>query len=691
MKQITVTLTFLAALWLVLMQWRADADQALALTGGRPSATTSQTFSPDGLSIDFGAKEAWPNIEWSCPDAGGWDWSRFHAAVFTIANPSSRDVAFHIKFEDHDSAGSRHSETFSGMAAAGRTSKFFVSLVPRSVQQRSGMRALPYTADASWGTNLGAGLEPSHIDSFQIFLATPSSPQSLVVKSIVLTGQATSDDLSGLIDKYGQYTRCDWPGKIHSDSDFLRQKNVESAENRLEKSGGLDRWGGWLTGPKVATTGFFRTQRVGTRWWLVDPDGRLFLSMGVDVIRPSLSTRVKGRQAMFTGLPSPTDPLASYYGGNGLAFNFLGANLERKYGQEDSDDFGRRAVRRLKSWGFNTLGNWSIEEIGKQNSFPYVVALAGTGHSRTVSSGTHFGGGKIVDPFDPAFASAVDGVVKARSALFRNDPACIGYFYDNELSWGMARVDSEHYGLCYGTLSGPGDSPAKQAFVALLKSRYPTIDSLNAAWKTDLASWDAFSQPVSLSRTIASPAQRQDFSDFLTLFARKYFSVVSGAIKRYDPNHLYLGCRFAYWFTQEAVQAASRYVDVISFNIYTWDRDAYAFAENLNKPCLVGEFHFGSTDRGMFSGDLTVKDQQTRAESYASYVRSVLAEPAFVGCHWFEYYDEPTSGRLGDGENFNIGFLSITDTPYPELIDAARRTNADIYRVHASASTGGAR
>jgi beta-galactosidase GanA len=249
----------------------------------------------------------------------------------------------------------------------------------------------------------------------------------------------------------------------------------------------------------------------------------------------------------------------------------------------------------------------------------------------------------------------------------------------------MPSVDSEHYALCYGALSLDAVSPAKRAFVDLLMTRYGSITQLNGSWQTTFASWEELKKPYKTSAPIASEAQRRDFSAFLSTYADKYFAVVSGAIKRHDPNHLYLGCRFAYWFTDEAVRSSAKYVDVISFNIYNWNRDTYLFAQSLGKPCIVGEFHFGATDRGMFSGDITVQDQLARAKSYITYVREVLSEPAFVGCHWFQYYDEPTSGRGQDGENFNIGFASITDTPYGELIAGARAANAQAYQWHAAA------
>ena len=73
-------------------------------------------------------------------------------------------------------------------------------------------------------------------------------------------------------------------------------------------------------------------------------------------------------------------------------------------------------------------------------------------------------------------------------------------------------------------------------------------------------------------------------------------------------------------------------------------------------------------------------DQNERAAIYTRYVESVLKNPSLVGCHWFQYVDEPLTGRAYDGENYNIGFLSVTDTPYPELVAAARAIHRRAYQ-----------
>jgi hypothetical protein len=60
---------------------------------------------------------------------------------------------------------------------------------------------------------------------------------------------------------------------------------------------------------------------------------------------------------------------------------------------------------------------------------------------------------------------------------------------------------------------------------------------------------------------------------------------------------------------------------------------------------------------------------------YATYLRSALANPDIVGCHWFQYVDEPLTGRLLDGENGNMGFVGVTDIPYADFVSAAREAN----------------
>ncbi len=78
------------------------------------------------------------------------------------------------------------------------------------------------------------------------------------------------------------------------------------------------------------------------------------------------------------------------------------------------------------------------------------------------------------------------------------------------------------------------------------------------------------------------------------------------------------------------------------------------------------------------TGLVRTANQAERAAAYAGYVRSGLGNPHVVGTHWFQFCDQPTTGR-GDGENYQIGLVDICDTPYPETIRAVREVGTTMY------------
>jgi hypothetical protein len=84
------------------------------------------------------------------------------------------------------------------------------------------------------------------------------------------------------VDAFGQYRHLEWSNKVHSVAELLQSKTNELAD--LAANPGPDHWcsyGGWLNGPQLASTGFFRLQKYLGNWWFVDPHGHLFWSHGV--------------------------------------------------------------------------------------------------------------------------------------------------------------------------------------------------------------------------------------------------------------------------------------------------------------------------------------------------------------------------------------------------------------------------
>jgi hypothetical protein len=53
-----------------------------------------------------------------------------------------------------------------------------------------------------------------------------------------------------------------------------------------------------------------------------------------------------------------------------------------------------------------------------------------------------------------------------------------------------------------------------------------------------------------------------------------------------------------------------------------------------------------------------------------------------VDAHYFQYWDEPVTGRFDRETGFN-GFVRVSDIPAGELVKAAEAANPRLYRIHA--------
>jgi hypothetical protein len=168
----------------------------------------------------------------------------------------------------------------------------------------------------------------------------------------------------------------------------------------------------------------------------------------------------------------------------------------------------------------------------------------------------------------------------------------------------------------------------------------------------------------------------------LAAFGR-YLEIVNAAVRRADPNHLNLGIRFR-GAPPDDVIAVARGFDVFSLNEYGWapPQELIDRIYAVHKlPLLVGGFHFGVAERGLAPGRVPVLSQSERGVAYSYYVEHAAEHPAIIGTRWNEWIDEPVSGRF-DGENYGIGWIDVTDRPYPELVAAAKATHAKIEDIH---------
>lgn len=666
-----------------LLSFETEADKALVGANSASTQVVSQgaTQGKSALRMKFDPPATYPNVVFKLPAVS--DFRGYGGLAVDITNPTDSAISFGLRMDSSASLGTTGNGARQGGASigAGETVSY---LFPFGVDASAlGMRNLPGSGGfRSLGSGGTGEFDLGSIAAWQIFLVRPTASKELILDNVRLVpGQ--KQDFKKLVDQYGQYTRADWPGKIKSDADFAAQKVQEAADLKANPPlADRDQYGGWAKGPQLKATGFFRVEKYQDKWTFVDPEGRLFISLGPDTVGPSATTVLSGRENMFSGSPKDDPILARYIKPEkGESVDFLGANLERKYGPDFKKAWFDVSYDRLRSWGFNTIGAFSSWDSLNNGKVPYTATVwPAAGHARVATGSDVWR--TMDDPFDPKFLSDVTSSARGMAAKIKNDPYFLGYFVGNEESWGYFKSGPRsQYTLIIGALKMKAEqSPAKRAFLAQMQEKYGDVAKLNTAWGTSFADWAALNEPITIKDPM-SDVMLADFSVLLKSYATQYFKTVQTALKSVDPNHLYLGCRFA-GYSPEILEGAAQYCDVLSFNIYRQSIDPKEFKvlDPIDKPVLVGEFHFGATDRGMFDGGLVpTGDQTQRGQGYINYIRSVLDHPKFVGAHWFQYVDEPTLGRAQDGENANIGFVSITDTPYPEIIKAARQVHAEMY------------
>jgi len=486
------------------------------------------------------------------------------------------------------------------------------------------------------------------------------------------------------IDRFGQFLHADWPGKVRDEAELRAHLERERQDlTRHPPPADRDEWGAWLEGPQLATGRCFRVERHQGRWWFVAPSGRLFWSLGVTCVRAESATPISDREFYFAELPPTHSPLAQFYGRGGWApkgwytnrsyrtFDFAAANLFRKYGEDWSNEWADHALDRLLSWGWTTIANWSDIAVGQRRRMPYTYNASFT--SPPIEGSTGYWG-KFPDPFAPEFRTGIRRAMeKARRDGAVGDPWCLGFFVHNELSWGR----SEELGAA--ALRSSPTQPARTAAVARLRLRHrDDLARLNSAWATSFADWDQIVPPDRPTGAVT-----HDLEDLSAMIADQYFRVIAEEVHRAAPEQLYLGCRFA-WVNDAAIRAAAVHCDVLSFNKYTWTLDDFHLPEGIDRPVVIGEFHFGALDRGLFHPGLrAAADQADRAAKFRTYVDSGLRHPNIVGVHWFQYRDQPTTGRF-DGENYQIGLVDICDTPYPDMVRVSRELGSALYRRRAA-------
>lgn len=487
-------------------------------------------------------------------------------------------------------------------------------------------------------------------------------------KKIEFSNDSFANQELPILDEMGQYVTKSWDGKLNNKR-YLKKLGIEDYKkySNGKFSNHLTKYGGFTAGPKLEARGFFYTQKYKGKWWFVDPEGYLFWSQGITGVGRGSATSTRNRNVLFPLLETEKKTASSeeeklFF--KNQTINFYDINLKHKYGNNWQKKHEEVTTGRLKSWGVNTSGAWSEPNIQKNHPYTLIIHPSKQGIGNIA---------KMVDPFSQDFKN--DLLMRANWLIkHKHNPWLLGVFVNNELHW-KGELD-----IPFQVLQLKNSVPARKAMETFLKKRYTSIEKLNASWGSDFRS---FKKINDTQKQTYKMAFEQDMKGYLDLFADAYFKTVAKVMKNTLPNHLYFGSRLheKAKYNQIVQKAASRYCDVISFNIYEYGTTDFKIHTEVDKPAIIGEFHFGTGSHGVWGTGLrSASNVENQAALYEQYILEASKHPSFIGAHWFQWSDQPATGRGSDGENFRIGVVNITDQPYQKMVEAIKKSSKKIYK-----------
>lgn len=427
-------------------------------------------------------------------------------------------------------------------------------------------------------------------------------------------------------------------------------------------------------GKKVAEPrGFFRVQQVDGVWWFVDPEGRLFFALGTDHTSYFVHWCEK------------------------LGYAPYHENMKKQHGTEEA--WARQTVQRLKGWNFSILAVNHSQYLRYQG-LAYIEAIPGIGQGYAaidpLVSQVHWTG--FPNVFSSRWQQWCESIAYQRCAPLRDDPWLIGYFLDNELEW--FGKEYRQWGLASEALKRPPGHEARLALAQLLRERYGgDVQRFNRAWGARVRSFEDIAQSEQ-PPSIRTRAAEEDGIAFTRLAAERYFRTCAEAIRKYDPNHLILGCRFA-GGAPPILDIAGQYCDVVSINTYPridlragrvldWEEHLREYHRQSKRPLMITEWSFPALDSGLpckHGAGMRVDTQQQRAECFRIFQSALFRLPFMVGSNFFMWVDEPALGVSSTfPEDSNYGLVNERGEPYRELVQTATSLQAKVYAMHAQSA-----
>ena len=412
-----------------------------------------------------------------------------------------------------------------------------------------------------------------------------------------------------------------------------------------------DVYGGYTGGEQYEATGYFRTEFIDGRWWIIDP-------LGYPYFRTSVTT-------------------VATFGGAELRDKIL-----KKTGGT-MQTFCTTVTKRLKELGFNSAGGWSnidalsrvTEPLSQTNVLQLLAHYTQYKGTDGVSEGSTEMLDNILPVFDPEFVTYARDDAKKQISKYASDKNVMGWMSDNELPDELNMLDT--------CLSLSPDNEVQMYSYAM-------------AWT------------FMYKMTGKNNVSRSDLNDeyrrlFRAMVYDRYYEVVTSAIEYTDKNHMYMGNRClgdgiaggSFYNDEYLMKVAGYWCDIITINYYgTWTPSAELIANIqrwTNTPFVVTEWYARGMDACTPESGLTnksgagfnVRTQADRGKFYQNFALQLLESKYCVGFDWFQLLDnDPTNLTLDiSNRDSNKGLFSVEFEEYTALTNLMKQLNTNKYSL----------
>lgn len=290
----------------------------------------------------------------------------------------------------------------------------------------------------------------------------------------------------------------------------------------------------------------------------------------------------------------------------------------------------------------------------------------------------YMAGEGMPDVFSQAFRDEVDRRCREFVAPLKDNPNLIGYHFCHNPPWHSTNPAFTQW---LATMLAEGQ-PARKRWAQLMRRIYGTVDRYRETYGIPIDDFDEIANlPFPLRGYVSEGRGLEDRQAFMERVCEEWYKVYTGAIRRYDPNHLILGDRNTIHLSPLPAYAMEKmrgYIDVLSINVMGPASTFYGVLEQVTRH-WDGPIHLADTGAGIYNGRTPksaymCRDLAEWEALYRSHMEAGLSHPQIIGMGWCGYYETPAS-RSGVVD-------AVTDEPRQDLVNVMVKWNAWMEREY---------